>query len=34
MNIRRISNKFDKLMNFLGELRVKIPIIGISAETW
>ena len=34
MNIRRISNKFDKLTNFLGELRVKIPIIGISAETW
>ena len=30
MNIRRISNKFDKLTNFLGQLRVKIPIIGIS----
>ena len=28
-----LSNKFDKLTNFLGKLRVKFPIIGIS-ETW
>ena len=27
MNIRRISNKFDKVTNFLGQLPVKIPII-------
>ena len=33
MNIRSLSNKFDKLTNFLGQLRVKFPIIGIS-ETW
>ena len=29
MNIRSISNKFDKLTNFLGQLRVKFPIVGI-----
>ena len=33
MNIRSISNKFDKLTNFLSQLRVKLPIVGIS-ETW
>ena len=33
MNIRSISNKFRKLTNFLGQLRVKFPIVGIS-ETW
>ena len=33
MNIRCLSNKFNKLTNFLGQLRVKFPIIGIS-ETW
>ena len=34
MNIRSIqSNKFEKLTNFLGQLRVKFPINGIS-ETW
>ena len=33
MNIRSISNKFDKLTNFLGQPRVKLPIVGIS-ETW
>ena len=33
MNIRSISNKFDKLTNFLGQLRVKFPIVGIP-ETW
>ena len=33
MNIRSLSNKFDRLKNFLGQLRVKFPIIGIS-ETW
>ena len=33
MNIRSLSNKFDKLTNFLRQLRVKFPIIGIS-ETW
>ena len=33
MNIRSISNKFDKLTNFLGQLQVKFPIVGIS-ETW
>ena len=33
MNIRSLSNKFDKLTNFLGQLRVKFPIIGIS-DTW
>ena len=32
-NIRSLSNKFDKLTNFLGQPRVKFPIIGIS-ETW
>ena len=30
MNIRSLSNKFGKLTNFLGQLRVKILIIGIS----
>ena len=33
MNIRSLSNKFDQLKNFLGQLRLKFPIIGIS-ETW
>ena len=33
MNIRSISNKFDKLTNFLSQLRMKLPIVGIS-ETW
>ena len=33
MNIRSLSNKFDKLTNFLGQLRVKFTIIRIS-ETW
>ena len=33
MNIRSISNKFDKITNFLGQLKVKFPIVGIS-ETW
>ena len=33
MNIRSISNKFDKLTNFFSQLRVKFPIVGIS-ETW
>ena len=33
MNIRSISNKFDRLRNFLCQLRVKFPIVGI-AETW
>ena len=33
MNIRSISNKCDKLTNFLRQLRVKLPIVGIS-ETW
>ena len=28
MNIRSLSNKFDKLTNFLGQLRVKFTIIG------
>ena len=30
MKIRSLSNKFDKLTNFLGQLRVKFPITGIS----
>ena len=33
MNIRSLSKKFDNLTNFLGQVRVKFPIIGIS-ETW
>ena len=33
MNIRSISNKFDKLTNFLSQLRVNLPIVGIY-ETW
>ena len=33
MNIRSISNKFDKLTNFLSQPRMKLPIVGIS-ETW
>ena len=33
MNIRSISNKFDKFTNFLSQPRVKLPIVGIS-ETW
>ena len=33
MNIRSISNKFDKSTNFLGQLKVKFPNVGIS-ETW
>ena len=33
MNIRSIPNKFDELTNFLGQLRVKFPIVRIS-DTW
>ena len=33
MNIRSLSNKSQRLTNFLGQVRVKFPIIGIS-ETW
>ena len=33
MNIRSISNKFVSLTNFLSQLRVKLPIVGIS-EAW
>ena len=33
MSIRNLSNKFERLTNFLGQVRVKFPIIGIS-ETW
>ena len=33
MNIRSLSNKFNKLTNFLGQVRVKFPIIG-NSETW
>ena len=33
MNIRSISNKFDKLTNFLSQPRVKLHIVGTS-ETW
>ena len=33
MNILSLFNKFDKLTNVLGQVRVKFPIIGIS-ETW
>ena len=33
MSIRSLSNKFERLTNFLGQVRVKFPIIGIS-ETW
>ena len=30
MNIRSISSKFDRLTNFLCQLRVKFPIVGIA----
>ena len=33
MSIRSLSNKFERPSNFLGQVRVKFPIIGIS-ETW
>ena len=33
MNIRSISKKFDRLTNFICQLRVRFPIVGI-AETW
>ena len=33
LNIRSIGNKLDKFTNFLGALKTKFPVIGIT-ETW
>ena len=33
LNIRSIKNKLDKFTNFLGDLKMKFSVIGIT-ETW
>ena len=33
LNIRSIRNKLDKFTNFLGALKTKFPVVGIT-ETW